>query len=91
MADGSTTVDGSKVERKTLFSALAAYVIPLLALGAANWLGDANLFDSMPDWLETILAPLIPALSAFLVGYGTSHRPGAMSLSARRALGAARR
>ena len=69
-----------KVTAATVGSYLAGFlalVITNLATGADNELISATI----PDWLEAILYPLLPALSALFLAYFQKHqwrvRPGA--------------
>lgn len=77
--------DPGKVEAKTQAAAWSAYVGAFLLFALLT--NTATDLSFLPDWLETILYPAVPALVAFLGGYLKSHRPGRLSLSARRAMG----
>jgi len=71
------------VEEKTKAGAIAAYVgaFTLFAILTST---ETDL-TVLPDWLETIIYPLLPALVGFLGSYLKSHKPGRMSLSGQRA------
>ncbi len=71
------------VEEKTKAGAVAAY-IAAFALFAVLTNSSTDL-TFLPDWLETVIYPLLPALVSFLASYLKSHRPGKLSLSAKRA------
>lgn len=76
----NTTKVEPKVTAATVGSYLAGFLALLitnLATGSDNELISATL----PDWLEAILYPILPALSAFILAYFQKHqwrvRPGA--------------
>jgi hypothetical protein len=71
------------VEAKTRAGAYAAYAGGFLLLAILTTVCTDLSF--LPDWLETLLYPLIPALIGFLGSYMKSHEPGRLSLSAIRA------
>lgn len=71
-----------KVETKTKFGALGAYLGAVLLLGVLTS-SSSDLVNALPDWLETIVYPALPAATAFLAAYVKSHRPGLLSRSAR--------
>jgi hypothetical protein len=74
-----------KVETKTKAGAVVSYVGAFLLFA---WLTNTTTdLSFLPDWLETALYPLVPALASFAGSYLKNHRPGRLSLSARRALG----
>lgn len=74
------------VEEKTKVGAIATYLgaFALFAL-LTNTATDLSF---LPDWLETLAYPLVPAAASFLGGYLKRHKPGKLSRSA---LEAARR
>lgn len=63
------------VERKVTAATLAAYLAGLAGLAVVNGIADADLIAALPDLLEMMLAPLIPAAATFLAGYVTRHTP----------------
>lgn len=68
------------VETKTKAGAYATYVGAVLVFAVlTNTTTDLSF---LPDWVETLLYPLIPALASLLGSYMTSHKPGQMSASA---------
>jgi hypothetical protein len=74
-----------KIEAKTKFGAYATYAGAFVLFAIlTNTTTDLTF---LPDWLETLIYPLVPALASFAGSYLKSHKPGAMSLSAKRALG----
>jgi hypothetical protein len=77
----------SAVERKTTIASVVTYAACVGLLGLLNATTTANLIAGLPDVVEAFVIPLVPALVSFLTGYMVSHKPGAMSASARRALG----
>lgn len=74
------------VEAKTTAAAYAAYAGAFVLFAILT--NTATDLSFLPDWLETIIYPLVPALVAFLGAYMKSHKPGQLSDSA---LHAARR
>lgn len=79
-------IDSTRPETKTTAGALATYVgaFTLFAILTST----ATDLSFLPDWLETIIYPLAPAVIGFLGSYMKSHKPGQLSASA---LAAARR
>lgn len=76
-----------KVESKTKAAAWSTYAGAFVLFTVLT--NTATDLSFLPDWLETVLYPLVPAAAAFLGGYLKNHKPGRLSLSARRALGRA--
>lgn len=74
-----------KVEEKTKAGAYVSYVGAFLLFALLT--NTSTDLSFLPDWLEVAVYPLIPAAASFLGSYLKSHRPGRLSLSARRALG----
>jgi hypothetical protein len=73
------------VETKTKAGALGAYAGAFVLLAVlTNTTTDLSF---LPDWLETLVYPLLPTVVAFLAAYVKKHKPGQLSLSARRAAG----
>jgi hypothetical protein len=71
------------VETKTKAGALATYAGAFVLFAILT--NTATDLSFLPDWVETLIYPLIPALASFLGSYLKSHKPGQLSLSARRA------
>lgn len=71
------------VESKTKAGALSAYAGAFVLFAILT--STATDLSFLPDWLETLLYPLVPALVAFLGSYLKSHQPGQLSLSALKA------
>jgi uncharacterized membrane protein YhdT len=71
------------VETKTKAGAIAAYVSAFLLFAVLT--NSSTDLTFLPDWLETIIYPLLPALVSFLASYLKKHKPGQLSLSAKRA------
>jgi predicted lysophospholipase L1 biosynthesis ABC-type transport system permease subunit len=74
-------VANGPVETKTKAGALAAYVGAFVLFAVLT--NTATDLSFLPDWVETIIYPLIPAIVAFLGAYLKSHKPGQLSQSAR--------
>lgn len=75
------------VEKKVTWASLGTYLGAVAGLAILNAVSaDATLISGLPDWLETLLLPLVPAGIAFFSGYQAKHtprpelRPGADSL-----------
>ncbi len=75
---------GGPVEAKTKAGAVAAYVGAFLLFAVLT--STATDLSFLPDWLETLVYPVIPAVGALLGSYLQRHKPGQMSLSAYRAM-----
>jgi len=74
-----------KVESKTKVGAVVSYVGAFLLFALLT--NTATDLSFLPDWLEVAVYPLVPALASFVGSYLKSHKPGKLSLSAKRALG----
>lgn len=77
--------DPGKVESKTKAGALVSYLGAFVLFAILT--STVTDLSFLPDWLETIVYPAVPSAAAFLGSYLKAHRPGAMSLSAKRAFG----
>lgn len=77
------TDTGGPVESKTTAGALAAYAGAFVLFAILT--STATDLSFLPDWLETIIYPAVPALVGFLGSYVRSHKPGKLSVSALRA------
>lgn len=74
----SASMPASKgpVEKKVTWSALGAYVAGVVVLAVLQLVGaDPTLISGMPDWLEAVLVPMIPAVVSFVGGYVARHTP----------------
>lgn len=64
------------IEAKVKASTVGAYLLSLAGLAIVNAVtDDASLLGPLPDWLETVVVPLLPAAAAFLAGYQAHHTP----------------
>lgn len=72
------------IEEKTKAGAYVTYAAAFLMFTVLT--GTGTDLSRLPDWLETVLYPLIPAAASWLGSYLKSHEPGRLSISARRAL-----
>jgi len=64
------------VERKVKASTLGTYLAGVAALAVVNvFVGDASLISGLPDAVEVLVAPVIPALAALIAGYNAKHTP----------------
>lgn len=73
------------VETKTKIGAWSTYAGAFVLFAILT--SSATDLSFLPDWLEVVLYPLVPALASFLGSYLKSHKPEQMSLSARQAVG----
>lgn len=69
-----------RVEEKTKAGAWVAYVGAFVLFAVLT--NTATDLTFLPDWLETIVLPLVPAVASLLGGYLKNHKPGRMSRSA---------
>lgn len=74
-----------KVEEKTKFGAYATYAGAFVLFAILT--NTATDLSFLPDWLEVVIYPLVPAAASWVGSYLKSHKPGRLSLSARRAMG----
>lgn len=78
--------DTYPVEPKVKAGTLASYVATFLLAALVNGVQDedhAVLLGTMPEWLETLLLPLLPALATLAAGYLAKHqhrRAGGMAV-----------
>lgn len=64
------------IEKKVTWSAAGAYLAGLVGLAVLQLVGaDPTLISGMPDWLEAIILPMVPAAISFLTGYNAKHTP----------------
>jgi len=66
-----------KVEPKVTAATVGSYVAGFLALFITNLAtgSDNELISAtIPDWLEAVLYPLIPAVIGFLTSYNAKHQ-----------------
>ena len=64
------------VEWKVKMASAGTYlgsVAGLAVLQALN--ADLSLIDFLPDWAETLIAPLVPTGIAWFAGYAARHTP----------------
>lgn len=64
-----------KVEAKVKASTFASYLAGLALLAVLNGITDTNLVAGLPDWLEVIVAPFVPAVVTLAAGYIARHTP----------------
>lgn len=63
------------VERKVTWSAVWTYLASLAGLAVLNGVSDTNLIAGLPDVVEVLVAPILPAAIGLVAGYVTSHTP----------------
>lgn len=60
-------------ERKTTVGSVVAYLSGVAGLAVLNVVADTNLVSVLPDAVEVLVAPGIPAFIAFLAAYASKH------------------
>lgn len=70
-----STPTPAPVERKVVASTVGAYLAGLAGLAVLSGVADTNLITVLPDLVEVMVAPLIPAGIAFLAGFIARHTP----------------
>lgn len=71
-----TVTTNAPVEKKVKAATVATYlgsVIVLAVLGAVS--SNPLLISGLPDWIEAVVIPVIPALVTFFTAYRTAHTP----------------
>ena len=64
------------VEKKVTWAAIGTYLGGVALLAVCTAVGsDPGLISGLPDWLESLLLPLVPAAVSFLGGYTAKHTP----------------
>lgn len=72
----SPAAPAKPVEKKVTWATVGTYLGSVAGLAILNAVSsDATLISGLPDWLETLLLPVIPAGIAFLSGYQARHTP----------------
>lgn len=65
-----------KVEKKVTAATIGTYVAGVVLLAILTGVqSNPGLISGFPDWLESILLPLVPAAVAFLSGWNAKHTP----------------
>lgn len=72
--------DPGQVETKTKAGAWATYAGAFVLFAVLT--NTATDLSFLPDWVETLLYPLIPAIASLVGSYLKSHKPGQLSRSA---------
>lgn len=64
------------VERKVKFGAAAAYLAGVAGVAVLQTVaGDTQLIAGLPDAVEVIVVPLLPAFASLAAGYQARHTP----------------
>ena len=64
------------VERKVKFASAAAYLAGVAGVAVLQALaGDTQLLTGLPDAVEVLVVPLLPAAAAFAAGWRARHTP----------------
>lgn len=64
------------VEQKVTWATVGTYVVGVVLLGLSDLLGaHPDVIAGLPEWLNALLVPLIPALGAFASGWLARHTP----------------
>lgn len=64
------------IETKVKWASIASYLASVVLVALANALQDADhalVLGEIPELLESLLLPLLPALATFLAGYSARH------------------
>lgn len=69
------TAPAPKVETKVKAASIFSYFGLLALLAILNGVTDTNLVAGLPDWIEVLVAPVIPAAVGLVAGYVASHTP----------------
>lgn len=77
-------IDKGKMELKVKASAAASYLASLAGLTALGTVTDY--VESLPDQIEVLVYPFVPALVSLAAGYLKRNRPGLISQSTREAV-----
>ena len=65
----------SAVETKVQASTAATFAVSLLAVLLNAVVGNSQLLNPLPAWLQPIVIALVPAAITFLSGWQASHTP----------------
>lgn len=68
------------VEWKVKAASVGAYLAGVVGMAILQAVADGSLLASLPEPYATLLAPLVPALVAFVSGYLTQHTPRSSGL-----------
>lgn len=63
------------IEGKVKAAAVASYLGLVALLAILNGVADTNLVSALPDVVEVLVAPILPAAIALVAGYVTKHTP----------------
>lgn len=63
-----------QTEPKVKAATVATYLVGLVLAAVVSGVTDGNLVTLLPDWLASILAPILPAAAAWLAGYNAKHQ-----------------
>lgn len=71
---GEPIAESRPVERKVTAASAGSYLGLLAALTVLQAISaDLDLIAFLPDWLETLVIPLLPGLIAYVAGYRARH------------------
>lgn len=71
----ATPAPAPAVETKVKAASVATYLGLAALLAVLNGIADTNLVSGLPDVIEVLVAPVIPAAIALVAGYVTRHTP----------------
>ena len=63
------------VEKKVAWAAVWSYLAGLAGLAILNGVADTNLISGLPDTVEVLVAPILPAAIGLVAGYVARHTP----------------
>lgn len=78
--------DPKPVARKVKFVTIVTYIgfAAVLAITQAVTNNTDALLSFLPPWAAVFVAPLVPAIIAFITGWETKHAPGDLNLAVKR-------
>ncbi len=63
------------IEAKVKAATAATYLGLVVLLAFLNGVSDSNLIGELPDLVEVLVAPVLPAAITLVAGYVTRHTP----------------
>ena len=72
---GPTQPTSAPVEKKVTAATIGSYLGFAALLAVLNGVADANLVTALPDVVEVLVAPMIPAAITLVAGYVARHTP----------------
>jgi hypothetical protein len=63
------------IETKVKAASLGSYLGGVLLMAILNAATNVNIIAGLPDWLESLLAPVLTTAITFLSGWAAKHTP----------------